>query len=101
MEAQFKELTFKTDKEWKQWLEENTHKRIQFKDNGQDLMVINVSETGEIIDCNMQSMIWNGRFVNLKKIEPDKAIRLWNPISGGKWKTYDFIIESVQTFLKK
>lgn len=40
MNSQFKEITFKSEAEFNEWLEKTTYKKIFFKDKGQDLMKI-------------------------------------------------------------
>ena len=94
MKPIYKDLEFKTDQEFKKWLSETTDQVIQFKDNHQDLLLIHVAYNGEIIDCNAQSIIWNGKFVNLKGVEIGKPIKFWDN-TVRRWKKFDFIVEKV------
>jgi len=85
---QFKELRFKSEKEFKVWLDSHTSKIVHLVDNGQDLMCIWLHESGEIVHCNAQGGIWNGKFVDMAKLKAGA-----NLFFNGK--EMNFIIESV------
>ena len=89
MNSQFKEITFKSEAEFNEWLEKTTYKKIFFKDKGQDLMKIWIAESGEILHANLQSSIWNGRFVNMENLEKGSFIQFWN---GAGWDIMNFEI---------
>ena len=91
MESQFKEITFKSETEFNEWLEKTTYKKIFFKDKGQDLMKIWIAESGEILHANLQSSIWNGRFVNMKTLAKNTNLCLWNNQTAG-WDVMNFEI---------
>ena len=69
MKNQFKGLRFKSEKEFSEWLNSHTYKIVRLADNGQDLLCIWLHKSGEIIHCNAQSGIWNGKFVDMEKLE--------------------------------
>lgn len=95
MQSQFKEITFKSEKEFNEWLEKTTHKKIFLKDKGQDLMKLWVSESGEILNANMQSSIWNGRFVNMETLDKNTNLCLWNNQTS-EWDVMNFEVGVVK-----
>lgn len=95
MESQFKEIRFKTEADFKEWLEKTTFKKIFLKDKGQDLMKLWISESGEILNANMQSLIWNGRFVNLETLAKNTNLCFWNK-DKSEWDVMDFEIGVVK-----
>ena len=95
MESKFKEITFKTEADFNEWLEKTTFKKIFLKDKGQDLMKLWISESGEILNANMQSSIWNGRFVNLETLAKNTNLCLWNK-DKSEWDVMNFEIRLVK-----
>lgn len=95
MQSQFKEITFKSETEFNEWLEKTTHKKIFLKDKGQDLMKLWVSESGEISHANMQSSIWNGRFVNMETLAKNTNLCLWNNQTS-EWDVMNFEVGVVK-----
>ena len=95
MQSQFKEITFKSEKEFNEWLEKTTHEKIFLKDKGQDLMKLWVSESGEILHANMQSSIWNGRFVNMETLAKNTNLCLWNNQTS-EWDIMNFEVGVVK-----
>ncbi len=65
---QFKSKRFRSEKVFNVWLDNSTKYQIEFYDNGQDLLKIWVHSSGEILHCNLQSGIWNGKFINVHSI---------------------------------
>lgn len=61
---QFKELRFETEELFQEWLKATTAKVIRLEDLGQDMQVIHVHETGEILHCDWNSRIYNGKFMS-------------------------------------
>ena len=95
MKTLYKDLRFKTEKEFKKWLNEKADKKIIFFDAGQDLLEIHIDERGEILHCNLQASVWNGLFV---RTHPDSlcvgmGIEMNLPDKG--WRTMDFTIEQI------
>lgn len=95
MQSKFKEITFKSETEFNEWLEKTTHKKIFLKDKGQDLMKLWVSESGEILHANMQSSIWNGRFVNMETLAKNTNLCLWNNQTS-EWDVMNFEVGVVK-----
>lgn len=95
MQSQFKEITFKSQTEFNEWLEKTTHKKIFLKDKGQDLMKLWVSESGEILHANLQSSIWNGRFVNMETLAKNTNLCLWNNQTS-EWDVMNFEVGVVK-----
>lgn len=78
MEAKFKHLKFNSYKELDKWLKENTFKVITLKDYGQDMQKIWVHESGEILNCDFHGSIYNGKFINMKKLVVGNHLNIWN-----------------------
>ena len=95
MKSQFKEITFKTEREFNEWLEKTTHKKIFLKDKGQDLMKLWVAKSGEILNANMQSSIWNGRFVYMETLSKNTNLCLWNNQTS-EWDVMNFEVGAVK-----
>lgn len=95
MQSQFKEITFKSETEFNEWLEKTTHKKIFLKDKGQDLMKLWVSESGEILHANMQSSIWNDQFVNMERLAKNTNLCLWNNKTS-EWDVMNFEVGVVK-----
>ena len=91
----YKDLTFNSEQEFKEWLSNATYKKIFFKCKGQDLMMIHIAGNGEILHANLQSSIWNGRFVNKEKIKRDSFIEFWNT-EKLEWDVMNFEIAVVK-----
>lgn len=62
---QFKDLTFKSQKEFNEWLGKTADKQIILEDLAHDLTKIWVHESGEILHCNFHANIYNGKFINM------------------------------------
>ena len=92
-----KDKRFKNEEEFKKWLKENTAMKICFKDNGQDLLSIQIDKGGEILNCEIasQGFIWNGEIVDLTTVKVGKNIGL---INAEKMHTdlMDFEIEAIE-----
>lgn len=88
----YKELRLPTMADFNKWLIETATKNIYFKDNGQDLINIQVDDRGEILYANLQQGVWHGKFIDMTKVEVGKPIRMR---LSDKWHTMDFIIEEI------
>lgn len=97
MNSTFKNKKFETEVEFYKWLDETTYKIIFFKDNGQDLLKLWISESGEIIHTNLQMYIWTGRFINLNTLKEDCYIQMWNT-QLNEWVTMDFFVIDIVTY---
>lgn len=92
--AKYKDLKFLSDEDFKAWLLKYEHAKIELEDNGQDLQVISVDKNGEIINTNAQQTIWLGSFIDLKILNRDMAITMYND-TFKRWRETDFIPEKV------
>jgi hypothetical protein len=93
---EYKDKKFKSEQEFKDWLEKISITKICFKDNGQDCLYWYIDDGGEILHCEpFQSAIWNGRIVDLETVKIGDQIGL---INAEKMHTdiYDFEIEAVE-----
>lgn len=91
---EFKSLKFNSEKEFIEWLTKTTYKKIHFKDNGQDLLIIWIADTGEILHANLQASIWDGKFVNLENMDKNTNIQFWDNLKQ-QWLTMDFIVDVI------
>lgn len=89
----YKDLKFKSEKEFKKWLKEKATRHIEFVDNGQDLTEIWVDDEGEILHCHYQSAIWCGIFIRISTLRKGKGIDMWFP-DNKNYKVMDFIVEN-------
>lgn len=92
---QFKELKFKTNPAFEEWLKKTTAKKVFFKDNGQDLLKIWVHESGEILHCNLQGVVWNGMFVNLDALAEGSKAQFWYS-EYKEWVVVDFEVALIK-----
>jgi hypothetical protein len=76
MESKFKDFAFKSKEAMFDWLNYTTFKVINLKDYGQDMQKIWIHESGEILNCDFHSRIYNGRFVDLKQIKVGDCLRI-------------------------
>ncbi|MCK9430008.1 MAG: hypothetical protein M0R17_08395 [Candidatus Omnitrophica bacterium] len=88
------DLTFDNIKDFNKWLGDTTKMKIHFVDQHQDLLKIWTDEFGEILHCNLQASIWNGMFVNLKKLKVGQYIQFRNLENTG-WDEMDFLVDNI------
>lgn len=97
--SQFNHLTFSTHAEFSEWLSKHKHQTILLEDKGQDIQKIIIHETGEILDCDFCSGLYNGKFVNLEKIKAGEPIELWNDTKSD-WDIMGGLVTEHVTSLK-
>ena len=83
-EPKYKELTFGNYRELKDFLIDTAAYRIVLEDRGQDLQSMHIDRDGEILHCDFNANIYNGRFVNIDKLTIGKAIEILNS-TGNCW----------------
>ncbi len=88
--SQYRHLKFKGKKELEEWIKTKAHRAIFFAGD-QDLQKIIVDSNGEILDANLQSEIWDGRFINLTTLTTDKPIQMWNT-EKQEWQTMERLV---------
>jgi len=95
LKPEYRDLTFKSEQEFKDWLKEKTEMIIHFKDNGQDCLMWYIDKGGEVLHSELQSFVWNGGIVDLNTVKVGKQIGL---INTEKMQTdiYDFVIEELK-----
>lgn len=74
--------SFKTEEEFHLWLEEITSKKILLKDLGQDMQMIWVAQSGEIIHCDFHASIYNGKFINMQELSEFCPLEI---LEDNKW----------------
>ena len=80
VKAKYKNLKFKSTKEFEKWLEKTTKYKIEFKDDGQDFLYWWLDERGEVLHSSMQSSVWNGKIVNTCSLGKGKILVFQNGI---------------------
>lgn len=89
--SKYKDVKFKTESDFQQWLKEKAKFKIEFRDYGQDMTEMWIDEHGEILYTDMQSTIWCSKFVDVEKITVGSGIRM---NIKGKFKEMDFVVKS-------
>ena len=84
LKAKYKKLRFKTEQEFKRWLNEKYTQKINLFDAG-DISTIWIDEEGEILHCDFHGSLYNGCFVDLSTLKEDKPLRIF---VYGKWKVF-------------
>jgi len=95
MRPQYKSKTFTTKAAFEKWLSNLTHIKVAFKDLGGDLSVMWIHKTGEILNCDFHSFIYNGKFVELP-VELEKPIKIYFGKKEGYKTMGGLIIESFE-----
>jgi len=94
MKTQFKELRFKTEAEFNEWLLKETHIILDFEGD-RDLQRVHLHKSGEILHCNLQGGIWNGRFISIKGLKKGRNIMMSNHYNGGQFTEMSFIVRKI------
>ncbi len=77
MEAKYKDLKFENEAKFKDWLNKTATQLIQIEDAGQDFLQFWIDECGEILHtAPFGGHLWNGTFVDLKKLHLVKPLQL-------------------------
>lgn len=98
---QFKHLTFKRKSERDSWIKKNTFFKLVLKDLGQDLQFMYVHETGEILQCDFQSEIYAGKFIDTTKIIPGRCLNIYDA-EKSEFAFYSrLVIDSVTLVIRK
>lgn len=92
-QSKYKDLRFNTEKEFDRWLAKTATMTIDFKDHGQDLVMIWIDEEGEILHANLQTAVWCGKFVNTQKIIMGEPVQVWGHATMDWQITKRLIIE--------
>lgn len=93
MIPQFKDVQFRSKSKYEEWLAKMTYMVLQFADLGQDLSTMCLHNSGEILDCDFNEDIYNGKFVNLHAVYQGEAIEIYNPDSQSWQKMGGLIVE--------
>jgi hypothetical protein len=93
LKHEYRDLKFKSDNEFKEWLLSKTKKIIEFVDEGQDCLRWYIDEGGEVLHSLYQAWCWNGGIVKLNSLRRNKEIRMIN--EDGETFSYDFIVENI------
>lgn len=65
----YKNKGFKNQEEFDNWLKLKTEIKIVFEDDGQDFLEWFIDTNGEVLHSDLQSVVWNGKMVDLTKIK--------------------------------
>jgi hypothetical protein len=95
MKAQFKDQKFGTDRAFRVWLEHHWYYMITFYDHKQDLSVMWIHKSGEILHSDFSQAVYAGKFVDTNLIKRDQPLRIFNP-NTLQYDTYKgLVIEAV------
>jgi len=86
---------FKSEKLFDNWLKKMAVKKIYFRDDGQDFMECWIDGGGEIIHSYLQPFVWNGKIVDLNRLEIGKEIGFLDS-DNQQTVFYDFIVEKIE-----
>jgi hypothetical protein len=104
MESKFRNLRFNSEAEMNEWLKETTFKIIDLVDNGDDMQRIWVRESGEILNCDFHSSIYNGKFVDIEKLDVGNTLNIFDE-EKQCYRVYEqLIIKAINTnqfYIKK
>jgi hypothetical protein len=63
MKPKYKDLKFKSEKEFQKWLNKTTKIEIEFEDDGQDFLRWWLDENGEVLYSDLQSAVkYHGKY---------------------------------------
>lgn len=96
--SKFRNKRFKSEEEFQVWLASELFKTIILQDKGQDMQNVDIHKSGEILNCDFQAGIYNGKFVNLAKLAVGEPLQIWNNVNGdGKWDVMgNLVIEELR-----
>lgn len=92
---QFKDKKFGNVDAFQSWLLDNTKVKIIFKFKGQDMMIMHLHKSGEIIHCDYDADLFCGRFVNLDMLAGGQALYIWGEAVGMWTRWHNLIISQV------
>ncbi len=73
MKAKYKNKKFSSKKVFEQWLEKLTKYILHFEDKGQDFLTWYVDERGEVLHSDLQSVVWNGKMLDIESLRKNKC----------------------------
>lgn len=92
--SKYKRTTFFSEAGFKRWVKKNAKYVLKFVDSGQDCLVWTLDEHGEVLDANLQTMVWNSMVVDLSSLEVGKPMKTIN-LKNKESEQSDFVIETV------
>lgn len=88
----YKKLRFKTEPEFKRWLNATYSHKINLFDAG-DISTIWVDAEGEILNCDFHGGIYNGAFIAMEHLHTNAPLSIY---LNGEWKVYaGLVAESI------
>ena len=94
--ARFRELRFQSQQAFDNWLDDYTFKKIHLKDFGQDMTLICVLESGEILHSNFHGRIYAGQFIDMEKLAVGKKIVIFDNETGDAITYHKLIVEALK-----
>ena len=92
MESQFRDKTFNSHDDFDAWLDKETSTIIHLKDLGQDMSMIWLHESGEILHSDFNATIYNGKFINKMRLSVNKPLYISRDFNERSFKKYDGLI---------
>jgi hypothetical protein len=96
MKNRFNDIHFQNEEDFNQWLSENYYIKITLEDHGQDIQLMYIHESGEILHCYFHSTIYNGKFIQPKALTIGKPLYIFNPALQTTIKYNSLVVESIQ-----
>ena len=93
-DSSYNKIKFKNQKEFNDWINKKSIAKIEFIDNGQDLLFIKIDEFGEILDTNSQYKVWSKKIIALDKLYEKKNIWILDSEKMCDRKL-DFIVDKI------
>jgi hypothetical protein len=76
--SKFDKVFFKTIAEFEDWMSKMTFKKIHLEDRGQDMQLIFVHKSGEILNTDFNVSLYLGKFVDLENLDQGKCLRVYD-----------------------
>jgi hypothetical protein len=94
--AEYKDLRFKTEREYRKWLKDKTAFYIEFEDQGQDLTGLWIDEGGEILQTKLPSLgrVFNGKMVLISDLRVGAKAGNFDPATK-EFNKFRYIVTKV------
>ena len=95
LKPKYADKKFDSYEEYLAWLKKTTYKEIVFFDLSHDITKLLVATSGEILQCSFHESMYNGKFINMEKLEKSNTIEIYH---GYGWKKFDgLLVEKIIT----
>jgi len=103
---EYREVKFKDEQSFKDWLKRKAKYVVKFVDNGQDCLEWVLDECGEVLNANLQAFVWNGKIVDLGRLKIGSGvvcidIEKYSGLLKHKRTEYDFVVSAIIKLKKR